>query len=215
MRISSSVTEWTDWEDCSTVIRQQGTITPGRRAGGKLYGGSERRTSRMELVSVAAVADNLVIGAGGELPWESIPADREQYRSRIAADPVILGRRTFDAMRDDLPGRVQVVLSRTERDYDVATAFHADGVAAAVDVAAEHGDGTAYVVGGAAIYDLFQPHLHRMLLSRVPGEYEGDAFYPEWDDDEWEPADETPYDRFTLQEWRRVRDPPPVADSRE
>jgi dihydrofolate reductase len=157
----------------------------------------------MELVSVAALAENRVIGADGKLPWESIPADREQYRARVAEDPVVLGRRTFDAMRDDLPGRAQIVLSRTERGHDIRTAHHADGVEAAVDIAERLGDDTAYVIGGAAIYDLFQPHVDRMLLSRVPGEYEGDAYYPEWDHDEWELLAETPYDRFTLQEWER------------
>jgi len=157
----------------------------------------------MDLVSVAAIAENRAIGIGGELPWESIPADREQYRSRIAADPVILGRRTFESMRDDLPGRAQIVLSRSKRDYGVETTSHADGVEAAVDTAERLGADTAYVIGGAAIYDLFQPHLDRMVLSRVPGEYDADTFYPEWDESEWELVAETPYDRFTLQVWER------------
>jgi len=157
----------------------------------------------MDLVSVAAIGENRAIGIEGELPWESIPADREQYRSRIAADPVILGRRTFESMRDDLPGRAQIVLSRSERDYGVETAHHADGVEAATDVAERLGADTAYVIGGAAIYDLFQPHLDRMVLSRVTGEYDADTFYPEWDESEWELLAETPDDRFTLQVWER------------
>jgi dihydrofolate reductase len=157
----------------------------------------------MELVSVAAIADNRTIGLNGEIPWESIPEDREQYRSRIADDPVILGRRTFESMRADLPGRVQIVLSRTERSYDIETAHHADGVEEAIDLAERFGDDTAYVIGGAAIYDLFQSYLDRMVLSRVPGEYEGDTVYPAWDEADWELVDETPYDRFTLQVWDR------------
>jgi dihydrofolate reductase len=161
------------------------------------------RPIRMELVSVAAVADNLVIGADGDLPWESIPEDREQYRSRIADDPVILGRRTFESMRDDPPGRVQIVLSRSERDYDEETAYHAEGVDEALDLAEQLGDDVAYVIGGAAVYELFLPHYDRMVLSRVPSEYEGDSFYPEWDKSEWELVEETPYDRFTLQVWER------------
>ena len=158
---------------------------------------------RMELVSVAAVADNLAIGQDGDIPWESIPEDREQYRSRIADDPVILGRRTFDSMRDDLPGRAQIVMSRSEGAFDVQTAHHAADVEEATDLADELGDDVAYVIGGAAIYELFLPHVDRMVLSRVPGEYEADTFYPEWDDDEWELVAETPSDEFTLQEWER------------
>ncbi|MCQ4331984.1 dihydrofolate reductase [Natronomonas sp. F2-12] len=157
----------------------------------------------MELVSVAAVAENGVIGRDGELPWASISADKTQYRARIADEPVILGRRTFESMLEDLPGRAQVVLSRTERDYDVETAVHADGVEGAIDRARSFGSDAAYVIGGGGIYELFQPHLDRMVLSRVNGSYEGDTYYPEWDEDEWELTSETAYDRFTLEEWRR------------
>jgi len=151
----------------------------------------------MELISVAALAANRVIGDDGELPWESIPADKRQYRERIRDDPVVLGRRTFDAMRDDLPGRVQIVLSRSEQNFDVETAHHASGVEKTVEIASEYSD-VAYVIGGAAIYELFQPHLDRMVLSHVHGEYEGDAYYPAWDEREWTVTAETEYDRFTL-----------------
>jgi len=157
----------------------------------------------VELVSVAAVSDNLAIGRDGEIPWESLPEDRRQYRERVADSPVILGRRTFESMRDDLPGRVQVVVSREERSYEESSARPVTGVEEALAAVAETGAETAYVLGGAAIYELFLPHVDRMVLSRVPGEYEADAFYPEWDESEWERVSETPYENFTLQEWVR------------
>lgn len=160
----------------------------------------------MELVSVAAVADNLVIGKDGEIPWESLPEDREQYRTRVADDPVVLGRRTFESMLDDLPGRAQIVLSRTEREYGVETAYHASDPDEAIETAAALDAETAYVLGGAAIYDLFQPRIDRMILSRVPGSYDGDAYFPEWDADEWERVSETSFEGFTLEEWRRRGD---------
>ncbi|PSQ19814.1 dihydrofolate reductase [Halobacteriales archaeon QS_8_69_26] len=160
----------------------------------------------MELVSVAAVSDNLVVGKDGDIPWESLPEDREQYRTRVADDPVILGRHTFESMRDDLPGRAQIVLSREDREFDAETAHHAEDVEEAVEVAESLGADTAYVLGGGAIYELFQPHLDRMVLSHVPGEYEGDTVYPEWDDEEWTVAEEVPYDGFTLREWVRTSD---------
>jgi dihydrofolate reductase len=158
----------------------------------------------MELVSVAALAENNVIGRDGELPWESIPADREQYRTRIAENPVVLGRVTFEAMRSDLPGSAQIVLSRSRREFDVETAHHAESVEEAVEIAESLGADTLYVIGGAKVYELFQPHLDRMVLSRVPGEYEGDSRYPEWDPSEWERVSTTDYERFRLEEWVRV-----------
>ncbi|WP_066411335.1 dihydrofolate reductase [Halorubrum aethiopicum] len=203
----------------------------------------------MRLVSVAAVAENGVIGSDGEVPWPHIEADVRQYRERVADSPVILGRRTFDSMRDDLPGSRQIVVSRSVSSVDVPTAVVVDGVEAAIEAAreivadagesaddAESGsrpdetdlvageadpvtddldpipprstgpaaaDDAVYVLGGGAIYGLFQPHLDGMALSHVKGSYDGDTRYPEWDETEWEVAAETDHDRFTLREWRR------------
>ena len=223
----------------------------------------------MRLVSVAALAENRVIGRDGEVPWPHIEADVRQYRERVADSPVILGRRTFDSMRDDLPGSRQVVVSRSVDAVDVPTAVVANGVEEALDLARDlvgaaagpTADGEAadagadadrvvaeadrvvaeadrvvaepdrvaaeadpmpeesvdaggidtpgetddpvYVLGGGGIYELFQPHLDGMALSHVDGAYEGDTYYPEWDEAEWEVAAETEYDRFTLREWVR------------
>ena len=160
----------------------------------------------MELVSVAALDDDRLIGVDGELPWPSIPADKQQYRERIADDPVILGRVTFESMLDDLPGSHQIVLSRSEQSFDVETAHHASGVDEAIAVAESLGTEQAYVIGGGVIYELFQPHVDRMVLSRVAGSYEGDTYYPDWDANNWELISETAYDRFRLQEWVRTAD---------
>jgi len=159
----------------------------------------------MELISVAAVAENGVIGRDGELPWPSIQADKRQYRNRIADSPVILGRRTFDSMRENLPGETQVVLSRSRTEYDVESAYAAEDVDDAVATAESLGGDRAYVIGGAAIYDLFQPVVDRMFLSRVPGEYDGDTYFAEWDEDAWRLVERTPYDEFALEEWVRDR----------
>lgn len=160
----------------------------------------------MELVSVAALAENGVIGQDGELPWPSIPADKRQYRERIRDAPVILGRRTFESMLDDLPGDTQIVLSRSVEEFDVPTARRASGVEEAIAIAESLDAGRAYVIGGGGIYDLFQSHVDRMVLSRVHGEFEGDILYPDWDEEEWELVETTGYDRFTLQEWVRIAD---------
>jgi dihydrofolate reductase len=157
----------------------------------------------MELVTVAAVAENGVIGRNGELPWPNIPADRRQYRDRIADRPVILGRRTFDSMRDDRPGTAQIVLSRSAAEYDVDSAHHAGGIDDAIATVESLGSDRASVIGGAGIYDLFQPVVDRMVLSRIPGAYDGDAYFPEWNGSEWTVVDRTSYDGVTLEEWVR------------
>lgn len=158
----------------------------------------------VELVSVAALAENRVIGRDGSIPWPSLPEDRAQYRALVANDPVVLGRRTFDSMLDDLPGSAQVVLSRSVASVDVPSARVASDVEAAVALLDEMGAAVAYVLGGGKIYHLFQPHLDRMVLSHVPGEYEGDATYPAWDEAAWTVVREEPHDGFTVREWVRA-----------
>jgi dihydrofolate reductase len=157
----------------------------------------------MELITVAAVAANGVIGRDGELPWPSIETDKRQYRERIADSPVVMGRRTFESMRDDLPGSDQVVLSRSEREYDVESAVHAGGVDDTVQTANAIGADRVYVIGGGGIYNLFQSHVDRLVLSRIPDEYEGDTHFPDWDTGAWTLVDSVDYDEFTLEEWVR------------
>ncbi len=158
----------------------------------------------MELVSVAAIAENRAIGKDGEIPWPSLPADKRQYRARIADSPVILGRVTFESMLDDLPGAAQIVVSRSRTQFGVETAYGASAVEEAIEIAESLEAETVYVIGGAGIYDLFQPHLDRMVLTRVPGEYEADSFYPEWDETEWTLVETTSYEDFVVEEWERA-----------
>lgn len=157
----------------------------------------------MELVAVAALTHDRVIGAGDGVPWPSVPADTEQYHARVAGAPVILGRKTFDSMRGGLVGARQVVLSRSTESFDVETAVRAASVDEAVALAAESGADTAYVLGGGEIYTLFLPRLDRMVLSRIPGQYDGDTYFPRFDESTWSLERTTEYDEFTLEEWTR------------
>ncbi len=157
----------------------------------------------MELISVAALAENRVIGDDGGLPWEPLPADTRQYRETVTGNPVILGRRTFESFGEERPGSTQIVLSRTERDADGETVSFVTNRTHALEVAGEPDSKKAYVLGGEAIYRLFQPHLDRMRLSRIPGEYEGDVRYPDWDRADWRRVREQAYPGFTLEEWER------------
>ena len=156
----------------------------------------------MELVAVAALTDDRVIGRDGEVPWD-LPADRTEYRARVGDAPVILGRRTFEAMCDDLPGSAQVVLSRSVDEFDAPTARHAASVEEAIAAVEDEGAPVAYVLGGGSIYELLLPRLDRMVLSRVPGEYDGDTYFPEWDTRTWELVEETPRQGYTLETWAR------------
>lgn len=156
----------------------------------------------MDVIAVAAVAENGVIGDGPTLPWD-LPHEVERYRERVAGETVAIGRRTFE-MFDDPPGARRIVLSRTERAYDDPTVVHAGSPAEAIELARSADAPVLYVLGGAAIYEAFLPHYDRMLLSRVHGAYEGDVTFPGFDEDAWDLRAETSYDGYALEEWTPV-----------
>ncbi len=158
----------------------------------------------MDLIAVAAVAENGVIGADGELPWSSIPADKRQYRERVASAPVVLGRRTFESMRGDLPGSHQFVLSRdSDLEYQEPAAQVVNSVEAAIERLREHGHGEAFVLGGGGAYAATFPYLTKLRISRIPGEYAGDTTFPAIDPGEWRLVRREDREGFELEIWHR------------
>ena len=158
----------------------------------------------MNIVAVAAVSDNWVVGNDGEIPWESRPADKRQYRERVADYPVILGRVTYESMLTDLPGRAQIVLSSDPNSVElVETAIAVDSVPKAIAQLARRNTTTAFVLGGGTVYEAFLSYTNCVYLSRIPGEYDGDSYFPRLDPSEWEVVETHEEPGFTLETWKR------------
>lgn len=158
----------------------------------------------MDIVGVAAVDKNNIIGDGDNLPWSSIAADKRQYRETVADSPVILGRKTYELMRDDLPGRSQIVLTRSkEYSSDDKSAQIVHSRTDAIASARRLNEHAVYVLGGASIYRLFLSTMSHLRLSRINGEYSGTHTFPTIDLERWTLQEERPYQDFTLELWRR------------
>ena len=123
---------------------------------------------------VVARAINGVIGRDNQLPWH-IPGDLKRFKALTMSSVMIMGRKTFDSLPGLLPGRRHVVLTR-----DVQ--WRADGAEVARD--AEQalelaGVEPVSVIGGAAIFALFEPIADRIELTEVLAEMEGDVTMPD------------------------------------
>jgi dihydrofolate reductase len=157
--------------------------------------------TELDLVVVAAVAENGVIGDAGGMPWH-YPADLAHFKRLTTGHPVIVGRKTYESIAarvgGPLPGRTSVVL--TTRDLDLpegaVAANDLDGaVALAAADAADRGVDEAYVIGGAAVYEQLLDRADRMVLTEVPERPDGDTRFPDWDADAWREVDrEVPAD---------------------
>ncbi|MFB6232820.1 MAG: dihydrofolate reductase [Haloarculaceae archaeon] len=145
----------------------------------------------MEVAVIAAVAENGVIGAGDGMPWH-YPADLRQFKSETMGSPVIVGRTTFDRIVDridgPLPGRTNIVLSRSDPDVPEGVVV-ASGIDEALAAARDTGAETAYVIGGRQVYEQYLPIADRLVLTRIPGTFEGDTYWPGHDEDRWVETD--------------------------
>ncbi len=148
----------------------------------------------MPIVSlIVAMAENGVIGNDGQLPWR-LPEDMVWFREMTMDKPVIMGRKTYESIPPrfrPLEGRHNIVLTRNP-------AFEVDGVtvvnSAEAALAAAGDEVEIMVAGGSEIYALFLPHAHRLYLTLVDAEPDGDAFFPELDWSQWEVELEEDYD---------------------
>ena len=154
-----------------------------------------------DLVFVAAVAENGVIGDGGGMPWH-YHADLAHFKRLTTGHPVIVGRKTYENIADrlggPLPDRTSVVLtSRSISDDDLPKgAIVAHGVEEALSRAgadaAERGVDTVYVIGGATVYEACIDRADRLEITEIPERPDGDTRFPERDPAAWtETARET------------------------
>lgn len=144
--------------------------------------------NRPRVTLIAAVARNGVIGRAGTIPWR-IPGDLPRFKRITTGHPVIMGRRTWQSLGRPLPGRRNMVVSRTPR-LQLAGAEVFGSLDAALAACA--GADEVFVIGGTEAYREALPRAQRLLLTEIDADVEGDAHFPPFDRSEWrETARET------------------------
>ena len=137
---------------------------------------------------IVAMADNRAIGLEGGMPWH-ISADLKYFKQVTMGAPVIMGRKTYEAIGRALPGRANIVVTRNER-FSPPDADAVHDVAAALRkaraIAEIEGGDEVFVIGGAQIYAQAMGEADRIYLTLVHGEFPGDAFFPELDEGGWQ-----------------------------
>lgn len=136
---------------------------------------------------IVAMSENRVIGVDNELPWR-LPADLQHFKATTMAKPVLMGRKTFESIGRALPGRRNIVVSRTP-GYAAAGCETVGSVQDALRrVEAEP---EIMVIGGASFYEQLLPQAHRVYLTLVHANIDGDARFPEMDLAQWREVSRT------------------------
>jgi dihydrofolate reductase len=154
-----------------------------------------------EITIVLARAINGVIGKDGQLPWH-IPGDLKRFKRLTMGSAMIMGRKTFDSLPGILPGRQHIVMTHDPK-------WRVEGVDVVHDVEgaiAAAGDTPISVIGGAAIFELFEPIADKIELTEVIAEVDGDVSMPDLRSSErWsEVASEDHMPTGTTPAWRTV-----------
>jgi dihydrofolate reductase len=171
----------------------------------------------MEIVLVAAVAENGVIGRAGGLPWR-LKSDLQHFRALTTGKPIVMGRRTWASLARPLPHRTNIVVTR-DPAFTARGAVVAASLAAALEVA--RGDAlrrnvdAVMVIGGGDIYAQAMPLATRLEITRVHARPDGEAIFPAIDAALWRetarrecppgPGDEA---SFTYLSYTRAQDAP-------
>jgi dihydrofolate reductase len=137
-----------------------------------------------DLVLIAAVARNGVVGRDGALPWH-LSADMAHFRDVTRGCPVIMGRRTWDSLSPryrPLPGRANIVVSRRV-GWNAEGAQVAPSLPAALRLAQLRLDASrrVFVIGGAQLWREAMPHADALELTEVQADVAGDTQFPFWD----------------------------------
>jgi dihydrofolate reductase len=138
-------------------------------------------TSAPVLSVIAAMARNRVIGVRNTLPWR-LPEDLKHFKALTLGHHIVMGRKTYESIGRPLPGRTTVIVTR-DPVYRVEGCLTAGSIDAAV--AACGRDPEIFFVGGAELYAQVLPRADRLYLTEIRADYEGDAWFPEFDRGQW------------------------------
>ena len=131
---------------------------------------------------IAAMAENRVIGHNGIIPWE-IPEDRRRFRELTMGHPVIMGRKTFEAIGRPLPGRQNIILTRRP-GFRIEGCLVVNDLRSALEACT--GSAEVFICGGSELYREALPFAERIYLTIIHATFQGDVFFPELFSEEFE-----------------------------
>ncbi len=161
----------------------------------------------MILSAIVAMSEDGLIGTGNNLPWH-LPHDLKRFKSLTMGHPMVMGRKTYEAIGRPLPGRTSIVLTRNPEYRAPEGVVVVPSLEQALNACPE--DTEVFVIGGAAVYRAALPRVERLYVTLVHGTPEGDIYFPDEDLRQWQlvqeehhEADETHAYPFSFLEYHR------------
>jgi dihydrofolate reductase len=132
---------------------------------------------------IAAIARNRVIGKDNQMIWR-LSDDMKRFRKLTTGHHVLMGRKTWESLGKPLKNRVNLVVTR-KPDYRAEGAEVFGSIHGALQYAKVNKEVELFVIGGGEIYKALLPAANRIYLTRVLASPEGDAFFPDFPEEDW------------------------------
>ena len=134
------------------------------------------------IVMIAAVAENNALGKDNELVWH-LPNDFKRFKELTSGHYIIMGRKTFESFPKPLPNRTHVVITR-QANYQPEGCIVTHSIEEAIKICPENE--VVFIIGGGEIYKQALAFSDKIEITKVHGQFEADAFFPEMNENEWE-----------------------------
>src|SRR5689334_16590984 len=131
---------------------------------------------------IAAMSKNRVIGYKGKMPWH-LPAELAYFKKLTLGKAVLMGRLTYESIGRPLPNRRNIILTH-QQDFQLSGCEIYSSLSQAISAMADQDE--LMIIGGATLFTQTLPIADILYLTVIDGEFEGDAFFPEWDPTEWQ-----------------------------
>jgi len=160
-----------------------------------------------EIIIIAAMAENRVIGKDNAMPW-SIKGNLAHFKEMTMGWPCIMGRKTWESLpKKPLSGRLNIIVSRTmAADSSVPDSAQNVKFFPSLPSAIEYCAGyeKIFICGGESIYRQALPLADKIDLTLIHGQYDGDTFFPEIDAACWTPSKTGNFDNFSIITYTRT-----------
>ncbi len=158
----------------------------------------------MEIIIIAAVAANRVIGSGGRIPWH-FSEDFKRFKRITQGNAVIMGRMTYESIGKPLPDRRNIVLTRSEGYAVPPGVTLLPSLEEALTLCRRHGERKAFLIGGSQVYaEAMRKGLaETLLITEIKLEPEGDALFPLIDRAVWTETDRETHPEYDFVTYAR------------
>ena len=136
----------------------------------------------MKLSLIVAMATNRTIGINNQMPWH-LSADLKKFKQITMGHPIIMGRKTFESIGRPLPGRQNIIISRTP-DYQQQGCLVFNDLETALHHCSENNE--VFVIGGATLYEATLAQADRLYITEIRQLFDGDTWFPEINPLQWQ-----------------------------